>query len=246
MRALSPAELLSVWERGMGLPPAHRAMLLLAASLPEIPPETLAEFSVGWRDGRLLDLRQATFGPRLVSVASCPECGERLELNFNVADIQSSSNGEQVDPFELKLNGYEARFRLLNSRDLMAMAGGPAQESFATARQFLASRCLIAVSHDGEEIGAERLPGDLLEAMSTRMAEADPQADVQLKISCAKCRRQWRMIFDIVSYFWSEVHAWAERLLREVHLLARAYGWREADIIAMSPQRRRLYLEMIT
>jgi hypothetical protein len=246
MRALSPTELLSVWERGMDLPPAHRAMLLLAAAFPGIPPESLAEFSVGWRDGRLLDLRHATFGPRLISVASCPECGERLELNFNVADIQTSSNGEKADPLELKLDGYEARFRLPNGRDLMAMAGGPAHESIATARQFLASRCLIAASHDGQEVDAENLPGDLLGAMAARMAEADPQADVQLKISCVKCRLQWQMTFDIVSYFWSEIHAWAERLLREVHLLARAYGWREADIIAMSPQRRRFYLEMIT
>jgi hypothetical protein len=34
-------------------------------------------------------------------------------------------------------------------------------------------------------------------------------------------------------------------VLREVHILASAYGWREDDILAMSPARRRIYLEML-
>jgi hypothetical protein len=37
---------------------------------------------------------------------------------------------------------------------------------------------------------------------------------------------------------------WVRRLLREVHTLALAYGWREADILNMSARRRRFYLEM--
>jgi hypothetical protein len=33
--------------------------------------------------------------------------------------------------------------------------------------------------------------------------------------------------------------------VREVHLLASAYGWRESDILAMTPWRRQLYLELV-
>jgi hypothetical protein len=33
--------------------------------------------------------------------------------------------------------------------------------------------------------------------------------------------------------------------LREVHTLAWAYGWREADILAMSPARRQFYIELV-
>jgi hypothetical protein len=32
----------------------------------------------------------------------------------------------------------------------------------------------------------------------------------------------------------------------EVHVLARAYGWHEADIINMHPHRRRFYLEKVS
>ena len=52
-------------------------------------------------------------------------------------------------------------------------------------------------------------------------------------------------MFDIVSFFWAEIDAWARRVLREVNVLARAYGWRESDILALSPVRRQIYLSMV-
>jgi hypothetical protein len=53
------------------------------------------------------------------------------------------------------------------------------------------------------------------------------------------------MAFDIAAYLWQEVDARARRALRDTHTLARAYGWREADILAMSDFRRQQYLEMV-
>ncbi len=77
------------------------------------------------------------------------------------------------------------------------------------------------------------------------MNRADPQADVQLNLSCPSCNHNWQMVFDIVSFFWSEIHTWAQQMLREVHILASAYGWYEADILVMSPSRRQFYLQMV-
>src|SRR5206468_730296 len=37
----------------------------------------------------------------------------------------------------------------------------------------------------------------------------------------------------------------AGRLLREVDALARAYGWREPDILALTPWRRDAYLQLV-
>ena len=77
------------------------------------------------------------------------------------------------------------------------------------------------------------------------MAAADPQADVELALSCPACGHAWPAAFDIASFLWTEVDAWARVLLHEIHALASAYGWREADILALSPRRRRAYLELI-
>ena len=77
------------------------------------------------------------------------------------------------------------------------------------------------------------------------MAEVDPQADVQMDLTCPACGHQWQALFDIESFFWREISAWANRILREVHALASAYGWRESDILSMSTWRRQTYLNLI-
>ena len=51
--------------------------------------------------------------------------------------------------------------------------------------------------------------------------------------------------FDIGAFFWSEIDAWAGRILQQVHVLASAYGWSERDVLALSPVRRQLYLGMV-
>jgi hypothetical protein len=37
----------------------------------------------------------------------------------------------------------------------------------------------------------------------------------------------------------------AQRLMRQVVELARAFGWTEGQVLALSPERRRFYLESI-
>jgi hypothetical protein len=85
----------------------------------------------------------------------------------------------------------------------------------------------------------------LVEALDARLSLADAHADIRLNLNCTACAACWRAPFDIASYLWSEVDAWALRLLRDVHRLARAYGWREADILALSSSRRQCYLDML-
>jgi hypothetical protein len=242
MRALSDAELLSLWERGRTYPPARQALVLLAAALPDTPPEALAALSIGERDACLLTLHEWTFGSELVSLVICPACSERLELTFDVADIRATPEVAQAESFELSLAGYTVRFRLPNSLDLLAVA----DQQGAGAPQILLQRCLLAAQYADEDRSAEQLPTDVLDAVGAHMAHADPQADVQLVLDCPSCGLHWPAIFDIVSFFWAEIETWAYRTLREIHLLASSYGWREADILAMSQWRRQCYLEIVS
>ena len=43
---------------------------------------------------------------------------------------------------------------------------------------------------------------------------------------------------------WSELQSRAERLLLDVDALARAYGWTEPEILALSSTRRAAYLQL--
>jgi len=247
MRALSAWELLNVWEWGQAQPAARRALALLAAACPDTPPDALAAISIGERDARLLTLREWAFGPGLDSVTACPGCGERLELHFQVADLrateeQGSAEAGAPDSLSLEVSGYQVHFRLPNSLDLSALAD---QGDLETSRHLLLTRCLLSARRNGKEADLDRLPEDVADAIVEQMAKADPQADVQLDLTCPVCDHRWQTAFDIVSFFWNELNTWAHRTLRQVHILALAYGWREADILALSPGRRRYYLQMI-
>lgn len=246
MRALSTAELLTVWERGTSQPPTHRAISLLAPVCADAPPHELAQLPIGRRDAHLLTLREQTFGPRLLSLSECPKCGARIELEFDVADIRAESEigaAEIAVPITLRRNNFAVTFRLPNTLDLAAAAEAG---NSSGARQRLVERCVLsALNAKGDEIPPIALPEELLTAVAARMSEADPQADVQLAIACPECHHHWNAPFDIAGFFWTELQACAQRLLGEIHELASAYGWREADIQNLSAARRQAYLELV-
>jgi hypothetical protein len=242
MNSLSASSMLRVWERALGRTSPERALALLAAACPEMSAEELSALSVGRRDRMLIALRERTFGPRLTSLATCDSCGESLELSFDCSDI--SAEGETETPAELSIEreGYEARFRLPNSGDLIAVARSVDEDS---ARRSLLERCVTEAVREGSRVSPVELPATVVEAVEARMADADPQADVRLALDCPACGHNFLAAFDVVAYFWSEINAWAYRLLGEVHTLASAYGWREEEILALSPWRRHVYLEMV-
>jgi hypothetical protein len=248
MRALSVPELLGAWERGLAQRPVERALTLLTAACPESSRDALAALSIGRRDACLLTLREWTFGPRMASVVACPGCSQKPELNFSVADVRVNSipdalaGPEPEMELAMAVSEYELRFRPLNSLDVAAASG---QFDPLAQRQLLFERCLIAARQNGQPTTADRLPAEVIDAVEEHLAQADPQADVQLDISCPFCRKRWRAAFDIVTFFWREIEAWAYRILREVDTLASAYGWSEQDILALSPVRRQLYLELV-
>jgi hypothetical protein len=237
MRSPSASDLLAACEAGQGRSSVERALILLAAGHPSLDAESLGLLSIGERDGRLLALREHVFGPTFASLSICPACGESLEQPFNVQDVRVKRAAGCADRISVEVDGTVLEFRLPNSHDLAALAHGGDPDS---GRARLVERCLLAASPDSAPPAF--LPEPVIRAVADRMGHADPQGDVQLALRCPDCAREWVEIFDIGSYLWSELAAWSSRLLDQVHRLAAAYGWRETDILAMSPWRREAYL----
>ncbi|PYX00263.1 MAG: phage baseplate protein [Acidobacteria bacterium] len=244
MRPLSVSELLAVWERGWSARPFERALALLSAATPECSPATLAGVSLGRRDASLLQLREWVFGPDLALVATCPHCGQSLEMAVPAGSLRSSpsyrSDAAAGREIEVAAGDHEIRCRPPNSEDLLACVG---LES-AARRGRLFERCVLEARRQGQAVPAEQLPENVAELVVRRIAASDPQADVRIDLGCPDCRHQWTEVFDIVSFFWTEIDAWARRTLHDVHALASAYGWRESDVLALSPGRRQIYLTM--
>jgi len=242
MRSLTSTEMLDIWDRSLDRPSVHRAMTLVSAFSPELRAEELAGLRIGQRDGLLLQLRGHLFGPQMQLIADCPACSAKLESTVRLADVQIESE-PVAPPLALSVNGYRVTFRLPTTADLIGLP----QETRA-ARLALLDRCLIKAEEIGPSergcIPAAALPETVIHAIAAVMAAADPQADLQLRLNCPSCEHQWPAIFDIASALWTEIHAWAQRILRDVDALARAYGWRERDVLSLSPSRRQMYVEL--
>lgn len=254
MRALSAAEILDVWERGADQRPAERALTVLAAVCPGRPYDSLGALSVGQRDALLLAAREQTFGAELTGTARCPGCAEWLEFSTSASDLQAEPNvNVELDTaprsFRATLaptgpTGPAAHliYRLPTGGDLVALDSMADAEAF---RRALAVRCILEATWGGAALPASELPAELLAALADEMSACDPQAEVLLDLACPACGNRWQALFDIEAFFWAELAAEAKRLVREVDTLARAYGWREADILRLNPRRRRAYLEMV-
>jgi hypothetical protein len=248
-RPLSASDLLDIWERGAGRLPVEQGLLLLREACPELPAADLAGVTIGQRDAALMRLRQQTFGLPLTGLAVCPACGESVEIGLPLEELFGLHPGYDHPPSlpadaqanHMKVADYDVTFRLPTSADLMNASTAPDPDS---ARLALLEG-LIEARHGSDTVRAADLPEDVIRALSTRMDEADPLANVSLPLTCPACGRGWEVTFDIVSFLWAEISAWAERLLREVHVLASAYGWRESDILALSAWRRQKYLELV-
>lgn len=228
---------LQVWEQGRLQAAPRRALLLLGVAWPEAPAR-LAGLSIGERNRRLMALRQALFGDALNSVATCPNCQERLELNLNLSDVLAVPTPEASK--HLSLEGYEVEFRLPCSQDLLALPASP-----EAARTRLLERIVLEAQHQGQGVGLSQLPEQVVAALGEALSQADPLALTEIEMDCPNCGHGFSALLDIVSFLWRELEHWAMRTLGEVHRLASAYGWRESDILALSPLRRQMYLQMV-
>lgn len=240
--SFSAADLLNVWEQNRLMPSWQQATALLALADPQASRDELQGLSIGLRNQRLLALREAMFGSRMESLATCPACAEVLDLAFHVADLHAREGPAAAGPIEMEVDGCALVLRAPASHDLQAISGCTDP---ADASRRLLERCIVSARREGCDLPVELLPQAAASAAAERIAQADALADIQLALTCPSCGHQWQALFDVLTFFWTEIQSWAHRVFREVHRLALAYGWSERDILAMSPTRRRIYLEML-
>lgn len=231
MRALDDTELLALWDRGTPRHALDRAALLAAAARPDWPPGSIADRPLGQVGASVLRLRATLFGPHIDAHADCRQCGERLAFRLDVGTLLQGAPDETA-PQVADVAGCTVRAPGL--RDLAAVAHLPPEEA---ADQLLA-RCT--------RVAAAELPTGAARAQVEAALEAlDPQADLTLALHCVTCGQEGTAQLDAAALLWDELTARAGAVLREVHLLASAYGWTEPQALALSPARRAQYLGFI-
>jgi hypothetical protein len=236
MLHISAAQMLDAWETSTRAAPRLRSLALLE-STSGLDREALAALPVGHCDALLLELRERLFGTRLDCETCCPNCGDRLEFALSTEALRVAPSGLEREVQRLQIDGISVSFRAATVADLEACAGIGAPEQ---ARQALLGRCIYQVEPAGATLDAA-----LLEAIEQRMAALDPQADLPIELTCPQCAHRWAEPFDIGTFVAREMNGWAQRVFDDIHVLATGYGWSERDILALSPARRRHYVERI-
>lgn len=231
MAGASP--LLLAWERGQTLSPVRRAMYLASVADPARPEDQVRAAPLGWRNRKLLELRRQWFGSSMEASADCPSCGAHLEMRVPIEALLAIDAGPNAASGEIVAGGARIPIRPVSIGDLLAIDGMDA----ASAAASLARACVDA--------GDVALAAGDWQAAAERLRELDPLAEILFALECAECCRGFSYPLDVPSFLWKEINAAARRLILEVDALARTYGWAEAEILSMSPFRRKCYLDLL-
>jgi hypothetical protein len=235
MRAFASIDCLNLWESGVDLHPLDQALLILRAALPpDTPQESLADWPLGRRNRALFELHRYCFGSRLPAWAACARCQEKMEFAVDSRELMAQA-GDPEQPATVVFRGES--YRLPTTRNLAFALAGAVDPETAAVRLLescqLTPRAAGALSvQDIDEIGEF-------------MAAADPAGETRIALRCPACGHEQDEVLDIATFLWAEIAALAKRLLREVHALASAYGWTEAQVLSLSAARRTLYMEML-
>lgn len=224
--ALTADKIVAAWEIGARRAPLDRAIAMLwAAGLPA----GIEDLPLADRDRQLLRLRQTTFGASLNAVAACPDCDAQVDVTLD-ADALAQALVAPL-PEQIDVSGTPVWLRPMTSRDLAAAAEVPAAEIPAFLRRRLADT-------------DDALPEDTAEAIETLIETRETAAELTIALTCPDCANQWAEPLDVAAHLWVEVETAATRTLCDIAEIASAFGWSEAEILAMTETRRATYLRI--
>lgn len=246
MDVLTSAQMVQLWEKGRTRPDHERAIDIMQLALPNLSREALFALPLGERNRTLFTLRKAAAGESLRAFVQCPNCSEPLEFEQSISELieegGQGASGCQSQSHSFAKDGYVVQFRLPNSADQVAGADLFFEEEVA---DHILDATILGLEHKGENLPASGLPEELRNDLRAEQARLDPLANPTVCLGCAACKHVWHAPIDIAAYFWVEIERQARAVIDDVVMLARGYGWREEDILAMGASRRELYLDAL-
>lgn len=245
LRELTGADELLASRQGSGAATRIVERLLVDSPQAALRPEHASNMPVVDRDWLLASLYRLTFGERVECLLSCGRCGKPFGMDFSldalVAEIERDADenaanlgveGPDEEGFFRFPDG--TRFRLPTTADERALRG---LDPAVAANEILRRCCPSGPSRSEDDAHRERLER-AFSALAPLIAATVPT-------SCAACGADQEADFDIVSFFVAALARERGLLIREVHTLARAYGWSFEQIAELPRSERHAYVELI-
>jgi hypothetical protein len=166
--------------------------------------------------------------------ASCVHCGILFDAEAELREAPRGSAGAGYPVIEVETGLGPRRFEAPNGRHeetLARMKGAPG------LRDMLA---LCGLADSARDDAARFSEGDMAR-IADRFDAICPDVADELTLTCPSCGAATQARLDPLTFAFPTRKA----LLAEVHQIARAYHWRESEILALPATRRRAYAAMI-
>lgn len=222
--------------------------------------DVIRNLVVADRQYLLLKLRELTLGDFVRATICCPwpDCGTKIMVSFTINDIPVTESIHKGSIHKMELSPEaafetergepyrEVTFRLPNGGDQELISPLLVQNE-AQALSLLLQRCLHSIGplqHPNQEV-IDRLSPMARMEIEQQMEAVAPKVELTMESKCPECGRDYAVPFDIQHFFFGELQTSRDLLYREVHYLAYHYHWNEREIMDMSRQKRRTYIEIL-
>ena len=233
-------------------------------------PQTVWTLPLSDRDRLVAALHQHCFGDAIESTLTCTSCQQRYELRFSLQALLDDTD-ERAREAHRRLReggrldgpGFEAEGALLRAAPTREAAASPhlvyefgaglrfrapvADDERALAQSeqadgsWLLERCLVReAKQGGPQLGTAEI--QLLEQALDQLA---PILSLQLEAQCTECQAVQQAHFDMAGYFLAQLSRERPLLIREIHCLARAYGWSHSEILELPRSLRQAYVALV-
>jgi hypothetical protein len=227
------AGLLSAWEAAAALPPVARAAALVERAGLVDDLDAALDLPVGEGAALAVRLHADAFGDVADGVATCEACATVLDVTVPLTALAAPPEEAA------RVVGHgdrQLRVRAPTTRDLLAV-----RDVIDPARALLGA-CVTQA--DGAPADPAALDDELLGLVDDAAEELAGIAATIVRVTCPECGASVAAPLDVGALLWERVERAAEEALLEVAELAAAYGWSEAQVLALTPTRRRAYVEL--
>ena len=199
-------------------------------------PGDAAELAAPDRDRLLAVVYASAFGARVECVVRCEACGERLAVEFLLAELVAALRAPRHVPGLTRREG--AVLHLVDGRCVRLPCGRDELDLLAFAPETREAELLRRCVMDGE-VGA----GDA--TVLAVMEAAGPLVDLDLGSTCPSCGATRPVHFDLQFYLLSAILQETPLRTAEIHRLAATYGWGLDDILGLGRARRQAFVAEI-
>lgn len=166
--------------------------------------------------------------------AECTACGAPYDLQLRLAEVPRGPPGPGFPTAEVETSLGPRRFEVPNGRHEEALARGTTADP---RRDLLA---LLGLAETAAEDALRYTEADMA-GIETALEATAPDIGDRIATTCPACGTATEAVIDPLAFALPH----PDEILRETHLIARAYRWDEAAIHALPSGRRRAYARII-